>query len=423
MEETKIDIKKGIKFHKIVSNKFKTDLIAVFITVPLQRDTITYNALLPMVLRRGTNNIKTQQDINKELENMYGASFDCGVDKNGDNQVMKFYLEILDNQYVLENEDILKQGLKLLIDIVCNPYIENNAFLKKYVDGEKQNLKQLIEEKIDDKAKYALERCTEEMYKNKPYGMYKYGYIEDLNDIDENKLYNYYKKMLQECKIDIFITGDIKSNIEDEIRNNENIMKLAEREEKYIKEGERDIEQENNIVNESMNISQGKLVIGLDLQNMEKEKTYSAMVYNAILGGGSNSKLFQNVREKASLAYTASSSYVRYKSNIFIRCGIEIKNYKKAIEIIKKQLEDMKNGIFTDEDIENAKKGIISSIKSIDDEQDTEITYFFGQELTNNKITLEEYIKKIQNISKENIIKIANDAQINTIYFLKNKEL
>ena len=130
MEETKIDIKKGIKFHKIVSNKFKTDLIAVFITVPLQRDTITYNALLPMVLRRGTNNIKTQQDINKELENMYGASFDCGVDKNGDNQVMKFYLEILDNQYVLENEDILKQGLKLLIDIVCNPYIENNAFLK-----------------------------------------------------------------------------------------------------------------------------------------------------------------------------------------------------------------------------------------------------------------------------------------------------
>ena len=163
MEETKIDIKKGIKFHKIVSNKFKTDLIAVFITVPLQRDTITYNALLPMVLRRGTNNIKTQQDINKELENMYGASFDCGVDKNGDNQVMKFYLEILDNQYVLENEDILKQGLKLLIDIVCNPYIENNAFLKKYVDGEKQNLKQLIEEKNDNKARYALDRCIEEI--------------------------------------------------------------------------------------------------------------------------------------------------------------------------------------------------------------------------------------------------------------------
>ena len=149
-----------------------------------------------------------------------------------------------------------------------------------------------------------------------------------------------------------------------------------------------------------------------------EEQKYDALLYNAILGGSASSKMFQEVREKASLAYTASSSYVRYKSNIFIRCGIEIKNYKKAIEIIKKQLEDMKNGIFTDEDIENAKKGIISSIKSIDDEQDTEITYFFGQELTNNKITLEEYIKKIQNISKENIIKIANDAQINTIYFL-----
>ena len=420
MEETKIDIKKGIKFHKIVSNKFKTDLIAVFITVPLQRDTITYNALLPMVLRRGTNNIKTQQDINKELENMYGASFDCGVDKNGDNQVMKFYLEILDNQYVLENEDILKQGLKLLIDIVCNPYIENNAFLKKYVDGEKQNLKQLIEEKIDDKAKYALERCIEEMYKNKPYGLYKYGYIEDLNDIDENKLYNYYKKMLQECKIDIFITGDIKSNIEDEIRNNENIMKLAEREEKYIKEGERDIEQENNIVNESMNISQGKLVRGLDLQNMEKEKTYSAMVYNAILGGGSNSKLFQNVREKASLAYTAGSTYLKKKNNIFIRCGIEISNYNKAVDIIKKQLKDLEKGEFTEEDIDNAKRIVMSNIRNIEEEQDLQITYYYGQDFSEEKMSIKEYENRVENVNKEEIIDIAKEVKVNTIYFLKD---
>ena len=131
--------------------------------------------------------------------------------------------------------------------------------------------------------------------------------------------------------------------------------------------------------------------------------------------------MFQEVREKASLAYSAGSSYVRYKSNIFIKCGIEIKNYEKAMEIIKKQLEDMKNGIFTDEDIENAKKGIISAIKSIDDEQDTEITYFFGQELTEVKTTLEEYMERINEVTREDIIKIAKSITINTVYFLKNK--
>ena len=169
-----------------------------------------------------------------------------------------------------------------------------------------------------------------------------------------------------------------------------------------------------------MDVIQGKIVIGLDLNLDNEEQKYNAMMYNAILGGTANSKMFQEVREKASLAYTASSSYVRYKSNIFIRCGIEIKNYEKAMEIIRKQLEDMKNGIFTDEDIENAKKGIISGIKGIDDEQDTEITYFLGQEMTNSKVSLEQYIEKIQKVTKKDIVDVANSIGINTIYFLRD---
>ena len=171
-----------------------------------------------------------------------------------------------------------------------------------------------------------------------------------------------------------------------------------------------------------MDVTQGKITIGLDLHLDKEEQKYHTLVYNAILGGTATSKMFQEVREKASLAYTAGSSYVRYKSNIFIKCGIEIKNYEKAMEIIRKQLEDMKNGIFTDEDIENAKKGIISTIKSIDDEQDTEITYFFGQELTNNKVSLDDYISKIEKVTKEDIMQIAKSVTVNTIYFLKNIE-
>ena len=137
-------------------------------------------------------------------------------------------------------------------------------------------------------------------------------------------------------------------------------------------------------------------------------------------GGSANSKLFQNVREKESLAYTASSNYVRYKSNIFISAGIEIKNFEKALEIIRKQIEDMKNGDFTEEQMENEKKGIISQINTIDDEQDTQIIYFFGQELTNTQERIEEYKENIKKVTKEQIENVASKVKINTIYFLRN---
>ena len=168
-----------------------------------------------------------------------------------------------------------------------------------------------------------------------------------------------------------------------------------------------------------MDISQGKLVIGLDIEEDTKESKYIATVYNAILGGTPTSKLFQNVREKASLAYTASSSYLKHKNNIFIRCGIEIENYEKAVEIIKQQLEEIKNGNFTDDEINSAKTNIIATIKSIPDEQDTEITYYFGQELSEIKMNFEEYENNVNLVTKQNIIDFANKIKINTIYFLR----
>ena len=130
--------------------------------------------------------------------------------------------------------------------------------------------------------------------------------------------------------------------------------------------------------------------------------------------------MFQNVREKAHLAYSARSSYIRPKNNIMIKCGIEIDNYEKALEIIKQQLEDIKNGNFTDDDILNAKKYIISAVKSVEEEQDTEITYYLGQELAQLQCTLEKYIENIQNVTKEQIQNLAQRTQISTIYFLRN---
>lgn len=416
-------IKKGITLHEIQTDKFKTNLIAVFLSMPITRENVTKNSLISAILRRGSKNMPTQEKISQELEEMYGASFDCGLDKTGDNHILKFYLEAINDNFLPQtDENILKTSIEKLLEIVFNPLVENGTFKKEYVKQEKENVKRIIEGKPDNKARYAFDRCIEEMYKNQPYGLYKYGYIEDLEAITEQDLYNYYQEMISQCKIDIFVSGNI-NDVTSVVEQNENVKKLQEREPNYkINKVEAKEEVQEKEVVEEMDVTQGKITIGLDLHLDNEEQKYDAMLYNAILGGTANSKMFQEVREKASLAYSAGSSYVRYKSNIFIKCGIEIKNYEKAMEIIRKQLEDMKNGIFTDEDIENAKKGIISGIKSIDDEQDTEITYFFGQELTNTKTSLEEYMAKIQKVSKQDIIKVAKSVSINTVYFLRDFE-
>lgn len=422
MEYEQTEIKKGIKLHTIKTEKFKTNLIAIMLTTKLNRENVTKNALVPAVLRRGTKNLTTQEEINKKLEEMYGASLDCGLDKTGDNQVLKFYIETVNDEFLpQEAENMLKTSLEKIFEFVFNPYLENGCFKKEYVEQEKENIKQIIDGKIDNKARYSLDRCIEEMYKDKPYGLYKYGYVEDMKNINEKNLYEYYQQLINECKIDIFVSGIIDEETENIIKNNENIIKLKDREPQY---NEPEIiakrtEKEND-VQESMDVTQGKLIIGMDLDIDDDNLRFDVMIYNSIFGGSANSKLFQNVREKASLAYTASSSYYRFKNNIFINCGIEIKNYEKALEIIKQQIEDMKKGDFTDEEVENAKKGIIASIKTIDDEQDTEITYFFSQELSKSKCNIEQYMQRISEVTKDKVVDVANKVSINTVYFLKD---
>lgn len=424
MEKIKnIEIKKGINLHIIKTNKFKTNLLSVFLSTPLSKESVTKNALIPAVLRSGSRNMNTQDEISIALEEMYGASFDCGIDKIGDDQVLKFYLETINNEFLPENEDTLSTAIKILLEVVFNPLINENQFNKEYVESEIKNLKQVIEGRKDSKATYAYERCIEEMYKNMPYSLYKYGNVEDLETINSKNLYEQYTNLVNNCKIDIFISGDVEESIKESVINNDNIQKLKERNAictvNNKENRKKELKQEQQI-SESMDINQGKLIIGLDILEENDSDKYTALVYNAILGGTPTSKMFQNVREKNSLAYTASSSFIRQKANVFIKCGIDIENYEKALKIIKEQLEDMKKGEFTDKNIEEAKTNIISTINFIPEEQDTELMYYFSQELSGYEMNYEEYIKKINFVSKQNIIDLANRIQVNTIYFLKN---
>lgn len=418
------EIKKSVKLHCIGTEKFKTNLIAVFLSVPLDRKTVTYNAIIPAVLRRGTNNLKSQEKISIALENMYGATFDCGVEKTGDNQILKFYLEMVNDEFLETKESNLSKGINLLLDIIFNPLVENNQFNEEYLKTEKENMKQIIEAKIDNKDRYAFDRCVEEMYKNKIYGLYKYGYVEDLSKIDGQNLYEHYKKIINTAKIDIFVSGDINEDeVLSTVKKNENVQKLQSRTDIHIINAEKSFDFNNEkpkVIEEKMDVTQGKLVIGTDVKLDEEDSKYKISLYNVILGEGATSKLFQNVRERESLAYTARSNYVKPKNNIYIRCGIEIQNYEKAVNVIKEQLEAMRNGDFTEEDIENAKKYMIAGLRTTREEQDSELTYYLGQELSDKFTTFEEYEEKISKVTKEDIQKVAQNIKINTIYFLKN---
>ena len=428
MNYKKQEIKQGITVHNINTDKFKTNLIAIFLTIPISRENVTFNSVLSSVLRRGSKNMPSQEEISKQMEEMYGACFDNGVDKIGDNHILKFYLESINDEFLPQDaENMLKESIQKLAEIVFNPFLENYKFKEEYVNQEKEAMTQRINAKSDNKAAYARVRCIECMYKDNPAALYRYGYIEDMDKINNQNLYEYYKKLIDICKIDIFVSG--KNELEEIVKilnEEENIQKLHPREPKYIVN---DItvkkEQEEQNVEEKQNVNQGKIVIGCDIlfdENDLKDENlrYEALLYNGLLGGSANSKLFQNVREKASLAYTASSNYVRFKSNIFINAGIEIDNYEKAIKIIKEQLEALKNGEFTDEEIENEKKSIISGINLIDDEQDSGIIYFYGQEITGCKVELEDYKERVKNVTREQIMNIAKKVKINTIYFLRN---
>ena len=428
MDYKKQEIKQGITVHNINTDKFKTNIVAIFLTTPMSRKYVTFNSVISSVLRRGSKNMPTQEDISKTLEDMYGASFNNGLDKIGDNHILKFYMESINDEYLpQENDNLLKESIKKLSEIVFNPVLENGKFKEEYLNQEKEVITQRINARIDNKAFYAKTRCVECMYKEDPAALYKYGYTEDMKNINTENLYNYYKELIDNCKIDIFISG--KNELENTLKmlnEDENIQKLKPRKAEYvINDIKVKEEQQEQSIEEKQNVTQGKVVIGCDIlfdENDLKDENlrYEALLYNGLLGGSANSKLFQNVREKASLAYTAGSSYVRFKSNIFINAGIEIENYEKAIKIIKEQLESMKNGEFTEEEIENEKKSLISGINLIDDEQDSGIVYYYGQEITNSNVNLEDYKKRVKNVTKDQILNIAKKVKINTIYFLRN---
>ena len=425
MKEKTIELFDGINLHILKTDKFKTNLLAVFMLTDLNRENVTKNSLIPAVLRRGTTKLQTMKDIAIKLEDMYGSVLDASCDKMGDKQVLQFYVDSLANEYALDDTDILKESTELLCDVILSPKISNDeagniSFCEDYVAQEKETIRELINAKINDKGSYAMNRAIEEMCKEEPYGLYKFGYVEDLDSITAKDLYNHYKEVLATSEIHIYISGNVdETEIEEVLKNR---FQEVHRNYKAINNDSKVTNcLEAKVISEKQNVNQGKLVLGYRLKDSNAvDDMYKMSLYSAVLGGTASSKLFMNVREKESLAYTVRSSYLKHKGIMMVNAGIEIDKYNKALECIKKEIADMRLGNISDEEINDAKVNLVTAYKSFNDKKSSIINLYMGQSYLGVVEDIETMIKKINDVTKEDVVEVANRLELEITYFLTN---
>lgn len=408
----------GMEIYHLKTDKFKTNTINFFFHDNLSRETAALNALVPAVLRRGCGKFPTFQEVALYLEELYGATFDCGVSKKGERQIIQFYMEFVSDKYTGKETAMFDKAFDLLYELVTAPVLENEAFKKEFVEQEKDNLIKLIESRVNDKVQYAVDRCFELMCSEEPFGVYEYGSVEDFKGIDGKKLYKRYRYFLERLPVSIFITGNIP-----EVSISRMLDKL-----KALKRGEVKALAETVIHSktgevknavDSMSVNQGKLSLGFRTNIPASSRDYySLLVYNGILGGGVHSKLFQNVREKASLAYYAFSRLEKFKELMVISSGIEMQNRDKAYEIIIKQLEEIKSGNISDYEFDSTIKSIETGMESLKDNQLSMVDFYLSQLVAGTNDNFDTIIDRTKRVTKQDVIDVSNKIRLDTVYFL-----
>ena len=412
-----IEIGKNVNLTLIPKGKFKTNLVSVFISRKLDRDEVTKNALLPAVLKSGCSKYKTRSQLTDREEELYGAYLNTLISKRGENQILGFSILSVNEKYL--DEKILGQSIELLNEVINNPLVVDGGFNEEYLNVEKEIRKDIIIGIINDKANYAVKRATEIMFEGEPYSISGRGYVEDLDSINGVNLYEHYKKILKTSPIDIIVEGEFnEAEVVDLIKQKftferEEIIDIPKSE--YYKEVK-----EVKEIHETMDIAQGKLVMGYrcNVDYLDKQKYYSLLLGSRILGGGADSKLFINVREKESLCYTIYSTIQKNKSTMLICSGIEAENYDKTVSLVKQQLQKVKDGDITETEISNAKIGFIDSLNSLNDEIGRVSDFYLSQYIAKDNSSIEEIKDMINKATKEDIVDSFKNIELDTIYFL-----
>ncbi|AAP10711.1 MULTISPECIES: EF-P 5-aminopentanol modification-associated protein YfmF [Bacillus] len=410
----------GLRVHIIPTDKYKTNTFVFRFKAPLNEETVTERALLPYVLQSATEKLPSVIRLRQYLEELYGSSLAVDVSKKGEDHIISIYVDIANEVYLHDAPPLFEKALSMLSDIVLHPATEGNGFLSSIVESEKRALLQRIEATYDDKMRYANERLIEEMCKVEPYRLSANGKKESVMSITNESLYQYYQKVLAEDEMDLYIIGDISENAVDLVSKYFSISTRPVRERNVLLHRRNNEEKE---VVEKQELKQSKLHIGYRTFVTYKDEDYFALqLFNGLFGGFSHSKLFVNVREKNSLAYYAASRFESHKGLLFVMSGIEAKNYEKAVEIIKEQMLAMQNGEFSEEEIHQTKSVIQNQILEAIDTPRGFVEMLYHGIISDRTRPVEEWLTGIESVTKEEIVKVAKNIELDTIYFLQGTE-
>ena len=420
MEQLKsIQLADNVNLYIIPCDIYKTTSISIFIPCELN-DNYTYHALFPQVLKRGTVLHPDQRSIEMLMQELYGANFGTSVKKYGNKQILSFSMDIADSQYIQSHENLFSYAVNFLHELMFEPVTENGLFRHEYVLQEAFNLKQQIMSIINNKFEYSRKRLIEEMDSGKQYVKCEYGNEKELDNIDPQRLFEVYKDVIDNTPVDIFVAGNIDENeIKSVFADKFNFTNR-----KALKPYSPDtvIPQSVRFVDEAMDVKQGKLNIGFRTNITAADPDYfKLLMFNAVFGGTVNSKLFMNVREKASLCYDVGSSVDKFNGILTVCTGIEPSNREKAYNIIMEQLSAIINGDISGFEYDSSIKDFRTRAKAIKDSAFAMINFHYGNHMAGLDVSPEEYTELIQNVKKEDIPEIASKIYEDTVYFLKNK--
>jgi len=411
-----------MRLHVLPTKRFKTFSLSLFVGIPLTESRATSVALTPFVLRRGTSSYPETISFREHLDDLYGAGFGFDLYKRGDYQIVQMRLDIINDRFVSSEEPLLKEAIRFLGEALTSPALDNGHFREKYVEAEKRTIAKRIEAIINDKIRYASERCTEEMCKDEPYRLLALGRKEELAGIDAASLYSEYRSWLSEAVIDLYVSGDTTLE-EIESLAKDSFQLPGGSPVAYSEPEFRAPRVEPQTIVERLDVAQGKLNMGLRTDIGYASADYPALlVYNGILGAFPHSKLFVNVREKASLAYYASSRLDGHKGLLTIQSGIEIDNYEQAVRIIREQLAAMKEGSFAPEDLERTKAMLSNQLRELQDSAFERIAFDFNNVLSGSNRTGESLLQDVTSVSPEQVTAAANRVGLDTIYFLRDRK-
>lgn len=416
-----VSLRDGIRFSSVRDPRFKSNRISINFFSPLNSETVTINALIPQLLKKGYSGCESFTAFNQKLEGLYGACVEADVHKKGDMQVTSVAITVLDDSFALEGEKISCLAAEILCSMVFHPILENGAFRASDVEIEKKALIDAIDAELNDKRTYAVNSAVRLMCSDEPYGIPRYGYKNKVDTITPNDVKACYDELIKTAKVEAMFVGCgdeagalevlkaafSKLNREYSIQSATNPHKLnSDKKDKT----------------EIMEVSQSKLVMGFAGGITSNDPLASAMrMAITVLGGTPSSKLFLNVREKLSLCYYCSARYDTLKGILLIDSGVEPQNIEKAKAEIIVQLEDVKSGRFTDDEMKFALLHLKNSYSSVYEYDSAIESFYLGQLMQDKTRSPEEEKALLDSVTKEDIVKAAQYVTLDTIYLLTGK--